>query len=49
MIIKNSDERNILSLICLWEKYSDVIFGVLAIVILWLITENLIKFITRAG
>lgn len=46
---KNSDERNILSFIYLWEKYSDVIFGVLVIVIVWLITANLIKFITRAG
>lgn len=45
----NSDETNMLSLIYLWKKYSDVIVGVLAIIILWLGIVNLIKLLMRAS
>lgn len=43
------DENSVLSLIYLWEEYSDIIVGMLAIVILWLFIANLIKFLTRTG
>lgn len=46
---KNSDEQNIFSLIYLWEKYSDIMVGVLIIAILWLVIASLIKFLTRTG
>lgn len=42
-------ENSVLSLIYLWEEYSDIIVGMLAIVILWLFIANLIKFLTRTG
>lgn len=45
---KNGDEQNILSLIYLWEKYSDIIIAVLGAAILLLIISSLIKFLTRS-
>lgn len=40
-------ENSMLSLIYLWKEYSDIIVGVLVIVILWQLIANLIKFLTR--
>jgi hypothetical protein len=44
---ENGEENNILSLIYLWERYSDTIVGVLLILTLWVVLVSLFKFLTR--
>jgi hypothetical protein len=46
-INQNDDKLKILSINYLWEKYSDVIVGVLIFAILWRGIVNLMKFLTK--